>query len=86
MSREMTNFVAESCSKEHIDMEKSTKRTDTEVMTFRRGDNVATIATNGIMHVSQEFELLKEHQSLHGAIAYLEAKGYEISTDEFKVY
>ena len=55
-----------------------------EVLKFRNGDNVATIATNGIMHVTKEYELLKEHGTLHHAIGYLEAKGFSISTDEFE--
>ena len=28
----------------------------TEVLSFSRGDNLATIATDGARHVSQEFE------------------------------
>lgn len=55
-----------------------------EVLKFRRGDSVATIATNGTMHVSMEYELTKEHSTLHHAIGYLEAKGFSISTDEFE--
>ena len=58
----------------------------TEVITMRRDDNVATIAFSDLRVVSQEIELLKEHKSLWRAIAYLEAKGYRIDTDEFKVY
>ena len=48
-----------------------------EVLKFRNGDNVATIATNGIMHVTKEYELLKEHGTQHHAIGYLEAKELE---------
>lgn len=55
-----------------------------EVLKFRRGDNVATIATNGTMHVTKEYELMKEHRTLHHAIGYLEAKGFSVSTDEFE--
>lgn len=55
-----------------------------EVLSFRRGDNLATIATDGERHVSQELEFSKEHASLSQAIAYLEAKGYDIDTDNFK--
>lgn len=55
-----------------------------EVLSFRRGDNLATIATNGLRHVSQEFELCKEHTSLARAISYLEAKGYSVDIDDFK--
>lgn len=56
----------------------------TEVLSFQRGDNLATIATNGQRTVSQEFELAKEHKSLAAAISYLEAKGYSIKIDNFE--
>lgn len=55
----------------------------TEVLSFRRGDNLATIATDGRRSVSQEFELVKEHSSLTAAISYLESKGFSILTDNF---
>ena len=55
-----------------------------EVLSFTRGDNLATIATNGMRHVSQEFECIKEHPSLTSAIAYLEHKGYKIDTSNFQ--
>lgn len=55
-----------------------------EVLSFTRGDNLATIATNGMMHVSQEFECVKEHSSLKSAISYLEVKGYQIDTSNFQ--
>lgn len=56
----------------------------TEVLSFKRGDNLATIATNGTRHVSQEFELVKEHSTLSRAIGYLEAKGYNLLIDQFE--
>lgn len=52
-----------------------------EVLTFTRGDNRATIATNGKRHVSEECAVIKEHASLSRAISYLECKGYVISTE-----
>lgn len=55
-----------------------------EVLSFRRGDNLATIATNGQRHVTQEFELCKEFPSLARAISYLEAKWYAIDVDNFQ--
>jgi hypothetical protein len=55
-----------------------------EVLSFRRGDNLATVATNGIRNVTQEFELVKEHTTLAAAISYLEAKGYSILIDQFE--
>lgn len=54
-----------------------------EVLSFQRGDNLATIATDGMRHVSQEMELVKEHSTLSKAISYLEAKGYSIDPDNF---
>lgn len=55
-----------------------------EVLSFVRGDNLATIATDGVRHVTQEFELLMEHGRLATAIAYLEGKGYKIQIDGFE--
>ena len=60
------------------------KNIPTEVLSFKRGDNLATIATNGTRHVSQEFELVKEHSTLARAIGYLEAKGYNLLIDQFE--
>lgn len=57
---------------------------EVEVLSFRNGDNLATIATDGTRHVSQEFELSKEHATLLKAISYLEAKGYGILIDGFE--
>lgn len=61
-----------------------TKNHPVEILSFLRGDNLATIATDGVRHISQEHELVKDHASLSQAIAYLEAKGYDIDTDNFK--
>lgn len=55
-----------------------------EVLSFRRGDNLATIATDGERHVSQEIGMTVEHGSLNMAIAYLECKGYTIDPDNFQ--
>lgn len=55
-----------------------------EVLTFRNGDNLATIATDGVRHVSEEIRLCKEHSTLSAAISYLEAKGYRILIDGFE--
>lgn len=56
----------------------------TEVISFKRGDNLATVATNGQRHVTQEFELVREHRTLRMAISYLEAKGYSVQPDNFE--
>lgn len=55
----------------------------TEVLSFRRGDNLATVVTDGTTHRTYELELTRKHSSLHRAIAYLEGKGYEIEIDKF---
>lgn len=55
-----------------------------EVLSFVRGYNLATIATDGVRHVSQEIELAKDHSTLGRAIAYLCAKGYVIDPENFK--
>lgn len=55
-----------------------------EVLSFFNGDTLATIATDGRRHVSQEFELVKEHATVARAIAYLEAKGFRIDPSNFK--
>lgn len=55
-----------------------------EVLTFSKGDNLATIATDGERHVTEEIRLCKEHATLSKAISYLEAKGYRILIDEFE--
>lgn len=62
----------------------SNSQHEVEVLSFRNGDNLATIATDGTRHVSQEFELSKEHATLSKAISYLEAKGYGILIDGFE--
>jgi hypothetical protein len=55
-----------------------------EVLSFRNGDNLATITTDGTRNVSQEFELCKEYTTLSKAISYLEAKGDGILMDGFE--
>lgn len=55
-----------------------------EVLSFIHGDNLATIATDGRRHVSQEIELVKEHPTLKSAISYLESKGYQIDPSNFR--
>lgn len=64
-----------------------------EVLVFRRGTNsnqdVATIATNGRRHVSQELTAsgsrVKEHATLIKAIAYLASLKYNIDIENYRV-
>lgn len=53
-----------------------------EVLTFRKGDDTATVATNGSMHVVQRGHGAKELRTMAAAIAALEADGFTIVTDE----
>ena len=49
-----------------------------EVLSFMKGDQLATIVTDGLRFMSFEFEVNKDHESLARAIAYLESRGYSI--------
>lgn len=58
----------------------------TEVISFERADGrTASVATNGMRHVTQEVET-KEHATLTAAICYLESLGYSSRIDSFLVY
>lgn len=52
-----------------------------EVISFVRGGQSANIVTDGERTKSFEWEYARDHSSLKQAIAYLEAKGYQILTD-----
>ncbi len=55
----------------------------TEVISFRRGDRLATVVSDGNNHTSYEPEQCKSHRSMLKAISYLEAMGYVIDIDTF---
>lgn len=52
-----------------------------EVLTFAKGRLTATIATDGVRHVTQERERCIEHKTLRRAIAHLAYRGYKINTE-----
>lgn len=54
-----------------------------EVLSFRRGIDVATVVTDGDQTRTFERDCNKAHPTLAKAISYLEAKGYLIQPDEF---
>lgn len=56
---------------------------ETEVLVFSKGDQIATIVTDGTTHKTYEFEHSKSHGSLNMAISYLEAMGYSIEVEKF---
>lgn len=64
--------------------QQQTEEHSVEVLSFVRGDNLATIATDGRRHVSQEFEHCQDHPTLTKAISYLLAKGYSIDPSNFR--
>lgn len=55
-----------------------------EILSFTKGDILATIATDGRRHVSQIIQSAKEHPTLSSAISYLESLGYSIDTSNFQ--
>ena len=54
-----------------------------EVLTFRRGIDVATVVTDGEQTRTFERDDNRPHPTLARAIGYLEAKGYSIQIDEW---
>lgn len=67
----------------NLKLELMTENKKTEVLTFRRGDQIATVVTDGNVHQTYEPDKVKRHGSLNMAISYLEAMGYEIEIDSF---
>ena len=55
----------------------------TEVLSFRKGDPLATVVPDGSSHKTYEFENCRSHGSLNMAISYLEAMGYTIDMESF---
>lgn len=55
----------------------------TEVLSFRKGDHLATVVTDGSTHRTYEFEKCTSHRTLSRAISYLEAMGYSIDMENF---
>lgn len=51
--------------------------------TFRRGDQIATIVTDGCSIRTYEPDECRAHTTLYRAIAYLEARGWHIITDQW---
>lgn len=64
-------------------MEKRQEAHPVEVLTFRKGIRAATVVTDGIRTKSFEWEHSRDHDNLKQAIAYLEAQGYSIDTEEW---
>lgn len=52
------------------------------VINFRKGDELAQVISNGESTRSYEIDDVKRHRSILKAIAYLEAKGYNVSPDD----
>lgn len=56
---------------------------ETEILVFTKGDQIATIVTDGRTHKTYELKNCENHGSLNMAISHLEAKGYSIQADYF---
>lgn len=52
-----------------------------EVLSFRRGDRLATVCTDGLHFASYDEQGRKWHKSLTSAVAHLEAQDYKIIID-----
>lgn len=66
-----------------MDKTRISKSPDVEVLTFMKGDEFATVVTDGIRHRCFEWDDSTEYDSLKAAIAHLEGKGFHIVADKF---
>ena len=57
--------------------------TEIQLHTFRKGDQVATIVTDGCTTRTYEPDECRAHTTLYRAIAYLEARGWQIMIDQW---
>lgn len=57
-----------------------------EVISFRKGEDVATVAMGDARCVSMVRGRCVEHRSWRVAVCFLEALGYSIAADDFKAY
>lgn len=56
---------------------------ETEILVFTKGDQIATIVTDGTTHKTYELKNCQNHGSLNMAISHLEAMGYSIQVEKF---
>lgn len=63
----------------------SNRENRVEVLAFRNGDARATVATNGVRHVMQQGEHVRDFQTLRNAIAHLEGRGFVLDNDNYRV-
>lgn len=64
----------------------SEKKNELEVLTFQKGFRYATVVTDGTRTKSFEYDRANDHASVKKAIAFLEARGYQIKTELSKGY
>lgn len=55
--------------------------TQTEVLTFQKGRQVATVVTDGLHFATYMENGRQWHRSMSGAVAHLESKGFKIIVD-----
>lgn len=56
---------------------------ETEILVFTKGDQIATIVTDGRTFKTYELKNCQDHGSLNMAISHLEAMGYSIDVEKF---
>ena len=55
------------------------------VIAFRKGDEWATVVTDGDQTRSFTMRECRRHEDMMRAIGFLEARGYEVLTDVFTI-
>lgn len=80
-------FAGEIHNKQHTMTQKRTTSTSPEVavIAFRKGDQWATVVTDGDQTRSFTWHGCRSHEDVTHAIGYLESRGYEVLTDVFTI-
>lgn len=72
---------------QHTMTQKRTTTTSPEVavIAFRKGDEWATVVTDGDQTRSFTWQECRAHEDMMRAIGFLESRGYEVLTDVFTI-
>ena len=84
-SNKIAIFVGEIHIMQHTMTKKRTTSTSPEVavIAFRKGDEWATVVTDGDQTRSFTWKECRRHEDMLRAIGFLESRGYEVLTDVF---
>lgn len=72
---------------QHTMAQNSRQATSPEVavIAFRKGDEWATVVTDGDQTRSFTWQECRKHEDMQRAICFLESRGYEVMTDVFTI-